>query len=97
MTEILTKDAVKTAVAEVGDLFGDQGVSNILLEEVDRSADRDFLITIGFDRDVKRPNIGALGAALAGLASRERVYKVVCLESQTGMVKSIKDRLIDRK
>jgi hypothetical protein len=97
MSDKTVKEAVRIAVDEVTVLFDSQQISGVLLEEVDRSPEGDFLITVGFDRpSLSRGNPASLGSALSSLRAKDRVYKVVRLKP-SGDIVSIKDRMLERK
>ena len=82
------KEAVRQAKVYVGDLFSDEGVVNLGLEEVEFT-DGIWEVTIGFSRpwDVPRGI-----AALAQDALSRRSYKVVRIDDTTGRIISVKDR-----
>ncbi len=81
------KTAVAAAKNAVAEYFGEEGPTNIGLEELefDEASDR-WLITVGFTRSWDaRHGIGALADAL------RRTYKVVVIDSN-GKAVSIKNR-----
>ena len=84
---------VKTAVAlaknYVAELFGDEPITDIGLEEVDRDDGQAvWLITIGFNG--MPSSVSALGALIAGKAGA-RVFRVVRL-ADDGRVLSVRRR-----
>ena len=86
------KEAVRTAKAYLVDLFEDEQITNVGLEEVlfdEESAV--WRITIGFSRswDLKGP----LSVTMAG-ASPDRSYKMLSISDTTGKVESLKDRVL---
>ena len=86
------KEAVRTAKGYLVDLFEDEQITNVGLEEVvfdETSAV--WKITIGFSRawDLKGP----LSVAMAG-ASPDRSYKVLSINNNTGEVEALKDRVL---
>ena len=86
------KDAVRTAKAYLVDLFEDEQITNVGLEEVlfdEESAV--WRITIGFSRswDLKGP----LSVTMAG-ASPDRSYKMLSISDATGKVESLRDRVL---
>lgn len=87
------KEAVQTSREYVAELFGDEDISEVRLEEVvidDGTAD--WCVTIGFNRRVARP-AGSLGERLMLDLQRERTYKVVRL-NRRGEVRSVTDRAL---
>ena len=83
------RDAVKTALAYLDGLFGEDSVFDARLEEVELSDDGMYwLVTVSFLR--KRPATpGFLPAVVGGY---ERDYKIVTVDSANGNVKSVKIR-----
>lgn len=84
------KQLVEIAAKSIQNLFGDQGISNILLEEIEKDDRGYHLVTMGFDRTAGN-GYGSTG--IAALIGRGRVFKVVKID-QAGNVVSIKDRLL---
>ena len=88
MTSLDVKDAVDSAKTAVTNLFAQEGVFNLGLEEVEfDDAQEQWRITVGFSRSWdKRQGL------LADLASTTgRTYKVVTI-NKDGKVMSIKNR-----
>lgn len=88
------KEAVRVAKEYVGDLFSEEPIEDVGLEEVDfDDAANEWRITVGFSRPWS-------GKAQAGsgfvsvLAPRHagRAYKVVRIDDEQGRVTSLKDR-----
>ena len=82
------KEAVQTARDFITDLFEDEQISNVGLEEFvfDDAAD-EWRITIGFARPWNLQNeLRRLGEG--------RSYKMVCIDDVSGEVTSVKDRLM---
>lgn len=85
------KEAVQTARDYVADLFADEGITDIQLEEVLLTdLEDDVQITIGFIRPWGE-DTGELVERL-GL-QRERTYKVVHI-GDDGRVKAVTDRVL---
>ena len=86
------KEAVRTAKAYLIDLFEDEHITNVGLEEVVfDEASAAWKITIGFSRswDLKGP----LSVTMAG-ASPDRSYKMLSINDATGKVESLRDRVL---
>ncbi len=86
------KEAVRTAKAYLVDLFEDEQITNVGLEEVVFvEASALWKITIGFSRswDLKGP----LSVTMAG-ASPDRSYKMLSISDATGKVESLRDRVL---
>ena len=77
------KEAVRTAKAHVTELFADEEIMNVGLEEVEFK--NGWRITIGFSRPWDRKILNAPG----------RSYKVIFLNDKTGRVDSVTDRLLN--
>ena len=86
------KDAAQTAKAYVVELFAEEQIVNIGLEEAefDRISNT-WKITIGFSRPWDQKNV--LSAAL-GEGRPARTYKVMRINNESGDVESLKDRLL---
>ncbi|MCY4593979.1 MAG: hypothetical protein OXC19_04185 [Bryobacterales bacterium] len=84
------REAVKTAKQYLSDLFSDEELFNVGLEEVDFDGVA-WRITLGFSRswDRKGPLIVAIAESRA-----ERSYKVLRIIDETGTVESLKDRIL---
>ena len=86
------KEAVRTAKAYLVDLFEDEQITNVGLEEVLFDEETAvWRITIGFSRswDLKGP----LSVTMAG-ASPDRSYKMLSISDATGKVESLRDRVL---
>lgn len=85
------KEAVALAKNYLADVFVDEQISNLGLEEIEYSDEDDaWLITLGFSRPWSVGRVGALSASL-GLDT-SRFYKVVCISDGDGNLISIKNR-----
>jgi hypothetical protein len=86
------KQAVALAKQHTLDLFADENLSNIGLEEVefDEMA-REWLVTVGFSRPWDEAPRNAL-SPLAGAAPMRRTYKVVRIADTSSRVLSVKER-----
>ena len=89
------KEAVRTAKAWISDLFDDEDITDILLEEIVRRdhSPPGWRVTIGFNRP--SPRRGTKSAVVEALSPpRNRVYKVVAIDDKNGNVISVEDRLL---
>ncbi|CAD5204134.1 hypothetical protein [Pseudomonas sp. FEN] len=94
---IKIKEAVQIAIDNVIELFSVQDISNVLLEEVARDSNENYLITVGFERPNLNKGRAALGAGIAALMATQRAYKVVCIDKESGDALWIKDRMLEKK
>ena len=78
------KDAVRIAKKHVIDLFGDEGIDQVGLEEIESDGSL-WKITIGFSRNWNL----SIGSVLGGSG---RSYKVLMIGKENGEVLSVKDR-----
>ena len=83
------KAAVKVAKSYVLELFGDDGVSNVGLEEVVPEG-ACWKITIGFSPGWST----GIGAILGGVPGRS--YKVLIIDKETEEVLSVTDRFLSK-
>ncbi len=79
--EIDVKEAVRLAFEGVRDLYEGAELKGLLLEEVERSRDDVWLVTIGFNRP---SGPAALGSRLSVAAPAGRTYKRIRIDAQTG-------------
>ena len=92
------KEAVLEAKTYVSDLFADEEIINVGLEEVDFDATAEiWAITIGFSRPWDRVRTGT--ALLLGRESGppfRRSYKAVRIQKSDGKILSVRDRFLVR-
>ena len=87
------KQAVQLAKTHVAEIFADEPIQNVGLEEVEFDEMNDvWAITIGFSRFWGR--IGDVFRALDGNAAR--TFKVVRIEDKSGRLQSVKHRDVAR-
>ncbi len=87
------KKAVRIATDYIRQVFSDENIKNILLEEIQRTEDfqqSEWRITIGMDRASKLQNNPMLAGT--AISTMERVYKVVDIDARSGQVKGIRMR-----
>ena len=88
------KEAVRTAKEYVADLFEDEQIMNVGLEEVVfEESPAIWKITIGFSRpwDIKGPLVASLVDS-----HHARSYKVLSLNDASGKVESLTDRVLEK-
>jgi hypothetical protein len=82
------KEAVKTAKEYVADVFQEEGVSNLGLEEIEfDDGDASWNITVGFWRPWNLPHNSVLSAT--GIARPTRTYRVVKIRELDGAILSV--------
>ena len=85
------KQAVQTAKEHVVEIFADESIANVGLEEVEFDEMNDvWAVTIGFSRFWGRP--GDIIRAIDGDSAR--TFKIVRIEDESGRVQSVKHRVI---
>ena len=88
---IEVKHAVRQAVAFLQEVYGDEAVGDVRVEEVELSEDGSaWHVTLSFAPPSGRSTSSDLAAALGVLTKRE--YKIVTVSSPTGAVRSMKIR-----
>ena len=86
------KEAAKLAKDYVADLFAEEGIGNLGLEEIELEADGcHWVVTVGFSRPWDQ---GGLAAITLGQRGLRRSFKVLRIDSQTSTVESVKDRIL---
>lgn len=87
------KQAVQVAKDYVLDLFAEDGVGGLRLEEIERGADGVWDVTLGFARPLAL--VGPAGEFLGrmrGEPAGPRVYRIVRVRDSDGEVLSVKIR-----
>lgn len=88
------KQAIKTAKSYVSDVFEDEGLMNLGLEEVKfKDHENCWEITLGFSRPWNAN--GTVVSALSGNANMRRTYKVVVIKDSSGEVVEIRNREVE--
>lgn len=86
------KQAVQTAKEHVVELFADESIADVGLEEVEfNELNEVWAITIGFSRPWDHP--GGVSRAFGG-APTPRTFKIVRIEDDSGRVQSVKHRTL---
>ena len=89
------KEAVGIAKSYIAELFGDEVITDIGLEEVVLDElSGDWKVTIGFARRWNRASAPGTPVIVRRLDSLERSYKVVRIKDSDGRVISLTDRLL---
>jgi hypothetical protein len=81
---------IQTAIAAIREIYKDEDISDVEVEEIEREPrsagdGKDWLVTIGFNRQKPR-------SVLGGLAIPQRTLKVVRIDPYTGEFKGMKIR-----
>ena len=85
------KEAVQTAKKYVAELFTDETIANVGLEEVVfNDTSNNWEITIGFSRPWQKDSL----AASLGNQPPGRSYKLVCINDNDGHITSLTDRVL---
>lgn len=83
------KEAVKKAKQHVADLFSDENICYIGLEEVKfETNSHEWLVTVGFERPWDRTPRSMLGVLEP---TRKRTYKLVRMNDRTGEILALTD------
>ncbi len=100
MTDIQTdsisvKTAVSNAMQFIRELYADNQIKGVLLEEIEFSEPANqWLITIGFTINKTRENSSALADLILPEREIARKYKIVYIDAQSGKPISMKIREI---
>lgn len=87
------KEAAQIAFDYFNDLYADAPISNVMLEEIERSESEGesyWLITLGFTDESQTTS-----GPLASVTRSPRRYKVLEVDAKTGEVKSMKIRSVE--
>ena len=85
------KEAVQTAKKYVTELFTDETIADVGLEEVVfNDMSNNWEITIGFSRPWQKASL----AAALGNQPPGRSYKLVCINDNDGQITSLTDRVL---
>jgi hypothetical protein len=85
------KEAVAVAKRHIKDLFADEAIQNLGLEEVEfEDGSNSWSITIGFSRPWQQQ--GPFAAGLAAFSPKERDFKVVRISDADKKVISVRNR-----
>ena len=85
------KQAVQVAKKYVHELFKEEEIGNLALEEIDAEKEGFWRITIGFSRPWNRH----IGTFFSG--EQTRAYKVVLVRDSDGYVLSVKNRVFSEE
>ncbi len=92
------KEVVKLAKEYVLDLFADENITNLGLEEVEyNEVEREWIVTLGFSRPWDEPRNTLASLAMAQMAqyntnTTRRSYKIVRVDDKAETVKGVKNR-----
>ena len=87
------KEAAKLAKEYVADLFADEAIDNVGLEEIELGDDRQFWeVMVGFSRPWDRG--GLMRRTIVGQTGLRRSYKILRIDNASGNVASIRDRVL---
>ena len=88
------QEAVQRATEILGELYPNQELKHVLLEEIERSGppgDEHWEVTLGFTRPGTIASIGNLGA----VPTTGRAYKRIRLDAKTGEFEGMTDRQLE--
>lgn len=86
------QDAVRNAFEYIENLFDDEEIKDLRLEEIELTDDENFwLVTLGFFRsNVQDDQEGILASVVTGPPKRE--YKIMRIRAEDGEVRAMKIR-----
>ena len=90
------KEAVQEAKTYIKQLFSDERIYDLLLEELEKSEDEKYwLVTLGFDVESelnKKTSPLEEAFSITPRKSYKRVYRTIKIDSETGEMVSMKGR-----
>src|SRR5262245_35108621 len=88
------KQAVQVAMEYVREMYSNEQISDLLLEEIETSkSGNDWLVTISFYRPTKGYPAGSIGEMIGGSTSAaRRQYKVLIVDKVQGTIHGMKIR-----
>ena len=85
------KEAVQTAKKYIAELFTEETITDVGLEEVKfDDTSNNWEVTVGFSRPWQNLSL----ANALGNRHQTRSYKLVCINDDSGQVLSLKDRVL---
>lgn len=95
MSNIGLRQAVERAFEEIGKIYDEEELNDLLLEEIEHSGD-EWLVTVGFTRSSRIPRLArAMGGDHALVDPKFRDYKRIKLDADTGEFKGMRDRRLE--
>lgn len=92
---IPVKEAVQLALRILQELYPGQTLRDLRLEEVELDDRNDqWLVTFGFTVFDAKPESPLFGAVLSQLSEARRDYKTIALNASTGVLVSMKMRIL---
>ena len=89
------KEAVRVAKNHVTEIFEDEEIANVGLEEIERIGSHDgtqaWKITIGFSRPWERAGVPGI---ILGQTHLRRSFKVLIINDESREVESVRDRIL---
>ena len=86
------KEAAKLAKQYVANLFADEGITNVGLEEITlKRPENVWDVTVGFSRPWDH---GGLATIVVGQTGLRRSYKQLRIDDRNGDVEWVKDRIL---
>ena len=91
MEQIELKKMVNTAIQFLDNLYDQENLRNVMLEEIERSEDSGrWLVTLGFDMDFSPPPTYSITDLFA--KKPQRIYKTIEIDEKTGEALAMKMR-----
>jgi hypothetical protein len=91
MAELGLQEAVRRAREILTELYPDEELKHVLLEEIERDRSGTWYVTLGF----ARPGTLAGLAGLPSASSAQRAYKQIKINAKTGEFQGMRDRLLE--
>ena len=92
MEQIELKKMVNTAIQFLDNLYDQENLRNVMLEEIERSEDSGrWLVTLGFDMGFSPPSTYFI-TDLLNTKKPQRIYKTIEIDEKTGEALAMKMR-----
>ena len=85
------KEAARLAKEYVTDLFAEERIGNVGLEEIEFKSNGFWEVTVGFSRPWDHGGVATISLGQKGL---RRSYKVLRINNHNGYIVSVKDRIL---
>jgi hypothetical protein len=91
MAQLTLQEAIQRAYEILTELYPEQELSDVLLEEIERGPASTWNVTLGFRRPTP---LGGIGTMTIG-EPRNRLYKRIRIDARTGEFKGMTDRRLE--
>lgn len=94
MSKIELRQAVERAFEEIREIYDEEELNDLLLEEIERSGDK-WLVTVGFTRSSRISSLSKAMGQTYVTNPNLRDYKRIVIDANTGEFRSMRDRRLE--